>query len=294
MLRPDLDKFFKYFSQNKYLVSKAPLDGKIPEYPWRDYLLPQTEKLVDFKSKKERQLSKLVLFGVHLVDLKAMTLLDLVFEKDKNYQLRKEKTIIVGYAKIGFKDEFAKWQDKYEEDVLEHVKFDIFIEIGPRIRYFSGSKEGQKILEKLKIKYQHIEFSGAVREGELDGEMVRIKKALEKSYNKKLWQELGEKCLACGKCAIVCPTCFCFRVFDSTKKRSRSWDSCFYNEFTRVAGGHEFADEIEKKIYFWYIHKFVRIPHEFQVSGCVKCGRCIKICPVGIDVHKNIKKILKS
>lgn len=326
MKKQDFSKFLKYFlntqtvyaptlsqSRGESLIkeisksSQVKLDGRIPYYPWRDYFLPQKEELFIYKKEKleefKKEIKPQVLFGMNLPDLKALALYEQVFEKDSYYQARRRKTVIVGYVNLAAREEFAKWHEDYEENVLEHLIFDIFLEIDKKgnFKVFSGSEKGQKILEDFGYSdYQHIEFAGAVKEGELNKRMVAMKEKMEAGGNKKLWQELGEICLACGKCAIVCPTCFCFGTSDEISEnkevgcRTRCWDTCFYNQFSEVAGGHKFQEEISKRIYFWYQHKFVRIPAEFQVSGCVGCGRCIKTCPVGIDISKNKERILKG
>lgn len=326
MKKAQFNKFLKYFIKNYQVygpefdnnkqevlinkinkASQLVLDGRLPYYPWREYLLPKNECLFQYQNNELKEVSKKInpqaLFGVCVSDLKALVLYDQVFEKDSYYQAIKRNTVVIGYAKIGAKPEYSKWHEKYEEYVLEHLIFDIFLEIDEKgnIKVFSGSDKGQKILEEIGYSdYQHIEYAGVTQEGLLDDEMKKIKSKMEAKYNTKLWKELGKECLACGKCSIVCPTCFCFRTMDEVSvdkdkgARSRCWDTCFYNEFSAVAGGHEFNSDIEKKIYFWYEHKFIRIPHEFQIPGCVRCGRCIKTCPVGIDIQKNKDKLLKN
>ena len=324
MKKADFTKFVKYFLNNYQVFAptlskkrgevlikqiEKPIsvlfDGRIPYYSWRDYLLPQSENLFKYQGQEleevKEKIKPQVLLGMNLPDLKALVLYEQAFEKDSYYQARRRKTTIVGYVNLGSREEFAKWHEDYEENILEHLVFDIFLEIDKQgnFRVFSGSEKGQEILEDFGYSdYQHIEFAGTTPEGYIDPDLIKIKKKLETGESKKLWQELGEKCLACGKCAIVCPTCFCFRTCEEIFKekdkgcRIRCWDTCFYNEFSQVAGGHKFQQDIAKRIYFWYEHKFVRIPAEFQIPGCVDCGRCIKTCPVGIDISKNKQRIL--
>ena len=191
-------------------------------------------------------------------------------------------------------DEYKKrklFSHRFEEDILEHVMFDIFIakHKNGKVKIYSGSEKGQLALEKYGIKnYSHIEFAGPVSEKGPDKKMLSLKKKMEGSFNKKIWNELNKTCLACGKCSVNCPTCFCFNIEDDNnpekKSRNRKWGVCFYNDFSLMAGGHKPLDEVKKKIYFWYTHKFVRIPSEYNIPGCVSCGRCVRTCPVGIKI----------
>jgi ferredoxin len=146
--------------------------------------------------------------------------------------------------------------------------------------------------------YEHIEYAGPVPEEGLGFMCKNLINKVVKSRGSKIWKELDKKCIDCGKCAIVCPTCFCFKISDEIQKgktvRKREWDTCFYEEFSEIAGGHKFLDSTESRIYNWYDHKFVRIPKEYSMPGCVGCGRCTEVCPANIDVRKNIKRIIEE
>ena len=238
--------------------------------------------------------------GMNVLDLKAFTLYEQVFSRDPFYQKRRRNILFVGYSG-GLPADYKKFKvfsHNYEEDVLEHLVFDIFLirTRSGRLKFYSGSVRGQSVLENSGVKnYEHIEFAGPIREEGPDKKMLALKEKVEKSFKHKIWDELDKICLACGKCSIACPTCFCYDIEDkvdpANSSRERKWGNCFYNDFSRVAGGHLELDTVRKKIHFWYEHKFVRIPREYSLPGCVSCGRCVKACPVGIDIFKNIEKI---
>jgi len=280
--------------------------GALPEKSWKAYLLPPTEKIIDhIKSAPQEALSQtgqIALVGMNIVDLKALLLFDLVFSNDIYYQQRRRQLLIVGYG-ANWPYDYKKlklFSHNYEEDVLEHIPFDIFIAQikDGRYKFYSGSLKGQEFLEDSGIKnFDHIEFAGAIPEEGPDKKMMLLMEKVEKSAGKEIWQELAKKCIACGKCSIVCPTCYCFDLQDKAEvnnpRRERVWGNCFYNDFSKIAGGHKELDTVGKKIFFWYVHKFVRITFSYRVPGCVSCGRCIKVCPVGIDITKNIARIMK-
>jgi sulfhydrogenase subunit beta (sulfur reductase) len=103
------------------------------------------------------------------------------------------------------------------------------------------------------------------------------------------WAAVAARCLACGSCTQVCPTCFCHTVDDTSDligehaERWRRWDSCFTNEFSRLHGG-SVRTATSAKYRQWLSHKLGTWWDQFGTSGCVGCGRCITWCPVGIDI----------
>lgn len=282
-------------------ASELILDSRLPLYPLKQFFVPEKETLFEWCgsfSKEKGAARKIVLLGVNVLDLKAVNLYDQVFEKDSYYQARRRNLLIVGHANVPeIEDNIFEY--KYEEDILEHLPFDIFLaNAAVSCKIFTGSIKGQRILEHFGYKnYEHIQFSGPVKEGKLDERMIKLRDKLKNHHNQKLWEELGRRCIECGKCTLACPTCFCFRIDDQaglkdhSGTRQRCWDSCYYQEFSEISGGHKFLSSTAARIHFWYYHKFARIPDEFDFMGCVGCRRCTKVCPVGIDIAEVIKEI---
>lgn len=110
------------------------------------------------------------------------------------------------------------------------------------------------------------------------------------------WQEVADRCLACGSCTLVCPTCFCTSVVQrpdldrESAVADRTWDSCFTAGFAKVAGG-SFRWRTRDRYRQWLTHKFATWVDQFGSFGCVGCGRCIAWCPVGIDVRQELAAI---
>jgi NAD(P)H-flavin reductase/NAD-dependent dihydropyrimidine dehydrogenase PreA subunit len=110
------------------------------------------------------------------------------------------------------------------------------------------------------------------------------------------WKVVGDRCLACANCTLVCPTCFCTSVTQRAdldgpaRVAERSWDSCFTAGFAKVAGG-SFRSRHQDRYRQWLTHKFATWIDQFGSFGCVGCGRCIAWCPVGIDVREELAAI---
>lgn len=113
------------------------------------------------------------------------------------------------------------------------------------------------------------------------------------------WDEVAERCLSCGNCTQVCPTCFCTTnrdVSDLTgdnSERVQQWDSCFTLDFSYLNGG-SVRQSTRSRYRQWLTHKLSTWFDQFGTSGCVGCGRCITWCPVGIDMTEEVRAIGKK
>jgi ferredoxin len=225
--------------------------GNLPGNSWKEIFLPHRERLLDIKADKLQTISgqqpKTLCLGMNIVDLKALMLFDLVFANDVYYQNRRENIIIVGYSSDWPHDykKLKVFSHNFEEDVLEHVPFDIFIAKvkNNQLKFYSGSEKGRRLLEKNGINdFINIKFAGAISEAGPDKRMLMLQNKVGKSQQHGLWSLLNEICLACGKCSNVCPTCFCFDLVDrvdaNDPRRDRVRSSCFFNDFSKIAGGH--------------------------------------------------------
>jgi ferredoxin len=107
------------------------------------------------------------------------------------------------------------------------------------------------------------------------------------------WDEVAARCLACGNCTAVCPTCFCHAEIDTpapdgtSSEHERTWDSCFGEVHGHLHGFNVRAD-IRSRYRQWLTHKLATWHEQFGRSGCVGCGRCIAWCPVGIDLTEEV------
>lgn len=113
------------------------------------------------------------------------------------------------------------------------------------------------------------------------------------------WDDVAKRCLSCTNCTQVCPTCFCWDVTDVQELtdqvivRERSWDSCFNPDYSYITGGNT-RPNTRSRYRQWLTHKLASWKHQFDVSGCVGCGRCITWCPAGIDLTAEVAAIRKE
>lgn len=125
---------------------------------------------------------------------------------------------------------------------------------------------------------------------------VQARRTLQDHVEHPYWDQVAKRCLACGNCTMVCPTCFCSGVADDSDltgggvSRTRLWDSCFTHQFSYTTAG-PVRSSIRARYRHWLRHKLCTWHDQFECSGCVGCGRCITWCPVGIDLTREVAAI---
>jgi ferredoxin len=124
----------------------------------------------------------------------------------------------------------------------------------------------------------------------------KLRDLLFSNLNHPRWEEVAERCLSCGNCTSVCPTCFCHSAIEkpsldgTSSEHQREWDSCFTAGHSYLSG-KVIRDDTRKRYRQWLTHKVGSWFDQFDTSGCVGCGRCVTWCPVGIDITEELAAI---
>jgi sulfhydrogenase subunit beta (sulfur reductase) len=122
---------------------------------------------------------------------------------------------------------------------------------------------------------------------------------LAESRESPHWDDVASRCLTCGNCTMVCPTCFCTTTEDVTDltgdhaERWRRWDSCYDLDFSYLHGG-SVRTSGQARYRQWISHKLGTWHEQFGSSGCVGCGRCIAWCPAGIDITQEVAALRET
>lgn len=125
--------------------------------------------------------------------------------------------------------------------------------------------------------------------------MVGVKDKLEAMFDHPIWEQLSKKCITCGTCTFVCPTCHCFDISQENRlsegTRFRCWDSCMFTAYTEMAGGHNPRASKSARVRQRFMHKLCFFEQRYGKTLCVGCGRCVEKCPVALDITCLIDQI---
>jgi ferredoxin len=295
--------------------SEASLDYHNAKMSPKDVLFPQSEVLFRYQLKKQgveidvpaQNERDLVIFGIRPCDVRGIQVLDNVFSKnpkDPYFEERRSKTVIVG---LGCKETHnGCFCTTVGGGPCADDGSDLFlIDIGDEYLIRVISDKGEVFLKEEDLpdaETQKIATAAEVAEKaqEALGPCVDVqgsKDILTQRFNDPVWGVISEKCIGCGVCTYLCPTCHCFDICDEAVykegKQIRIWDSCQYPLFTRLASGPNPRDTVEKRIRQRIMHKFVYFPDE-QGMLCTGCGRCVIECPVNLDIREVLKILLRT
>jgi sulfhydrogenase subunit beta (sulfur reductase) len=285
---------------------------------WKKYLFPPYETLLSITSEDgtlrfrsvESKPPRYAFLGIRPCELSAISIQDSVFispsATDPHYASTRSAvfTIAVNCAvaggtcfctSMGTGPRVTSGYDLVLTEVIDRDTHEFIIE--------SGSPAGESVLEMLEGRAATDSDSAVVDSIVADTErhMGRSMKTedvydvLTSNQQSEHWDDVALRCLSCTNCTLVCPTCFCSTMEDvsdlkGTATRQRRWDSCFTMDFTNLHQ-HSVRSTTATQYRQWITHKLAYWQDQFDVIGCVGCGRCITWCPAGIDITDEVRKL---
>jgi len=279
---------------------------------WKRYLRPPRRRL--WRAEREggtlrvtpepAPTTKRAFIGVRACELAAVKAQDRILRdgayQDRDYAARREKALIVAVncgapssscfcTSMDTGPAVGEGHDIALTELLAAETHDFLC--------VAGSETGARIIVDLDLSPAD-DAAKAAAAAVIDGTKERISRRLETAGVQALlqdnpdhphWDDVAERCLSCGNCTAVCPTCFCATIEDVTSldgassERIQHWDYCFTPGFSEL-GGAPVRASVKSRYRQWMTHKLSTWIDQFGESGCVGCGRCITWCPVGIDI----------
>jgi sulfhydrogenase subunit beta (sulfur reductase) len=289
-------------------------------HSWKRFLFPPSTLLwrarrqgdgIEVEEQRADQAPRYAFVGARGCDLAAIAVQDRVFLEgrfpDPHYQARRESAFVVAVncgtaastcfcTSMGTGPRAERGYDLALTEIIDGVWHEFVVEV--------GSELGAEVLASVPHQPARVEQERAA-DAVVDGTIAQIvrrmdtegiKELLYANYDHPRWDDVANRCLTCGNCTMVCPTCFCSDVEDSTDlsgevtERRRHWDSCFTLDFSHMGPG-SVRGSTKARYRQWMTHKLATWIDQFGTSGCVGCGRCITWCPVGIDLTEEVRAI---
>ena len=282
------------------------LDYEVAELSAKTYFLPFRENLSRFQFDDEGRWTQEIRYrmqpraivGLHACDINALVRLDKVFTRDlfpsPYYLSRRKNTFIVGIDHMPCRKGFCR---SVGTDTVTHG-FDLFMtDLGDRYFVAIDSDRGFIALQHVGAR----EITDADTRAYLETraqiaaafdttiDAHNLANVLDIEFDSPVWKRWGRKCLSCGSCAMVCPTCYCYGVTEHIAMDNRSSTkvcqrhSCNFVDFAQVAGGHNFRPDREGRLKYRYYHQHRGFVEAHEQPLCVGCNRCGRVCLAGIN-----------
>ncbi|MFQ5834757.1 MAG: 4Fe-4S dicluster domain-containing protein [bacterium] len=283
-------------------VEEVLSDYTNPLKPAKEFFFPPRESLFSFKDKglepSPRWERNRIIWGIRPCDARSLSLLDKVFGgeyEDSFYLEKRKKTLLVGLACRN--PQSSCFCTSLNGGPHSTEGMDLLLTYLGEGTYFAQTvtSKGEELLNYagVGVKKEDREKKERLE----DSAKKMITKALEMPgdleaiFDDPYWERISRKCISCAICSYLCPTCHCFDLTDEGRQRIRFWDSCSFPLFTKMTSGENPRREKRRRFRQRVYHKFDYFRKNFGQIACVGCGRCVRQCPVKMDIVEVINNI---
>jgi ferredoxin len=251
-------------------------------------------------------IKKQIIFGIRPCDARAIAIIDMVFKdayEDKYYLSRRANTLLIGMGCVKPYD--SCFCTGLGLGPAEAADVDIMLtDIGGEYLIEEITDKGKELMSKttgtVDAAREDENQAGRMKKAAYDKvtrkiDTKQIAQRLPAAFeNKEYWENVAAKCVSCGICTFLCPTCYCFDINDEKLKeggeRYRNWDSCSFPLYTKMPAENP-REEKWKRVRQKVHHKYDFYPRLFNVIACTGCGRCIRLCPVNWDITQTLSSL---
>jgi sulfhydrogenase subunit beta (sulfur reductase) len=290
--------------------SVEPLKGfaQLLRYPVADYPSPDEDEFPE-----EEKFPFTIIVGARACDIYAMELVDKIESEgdfiDPFYKVRREKMLVIGAdctecGKSCFCNLLGHkpWPERGFALSVSRISGGYLVE--------TGGERGKKIIEEnsdlfAEAREQQVRAREEIRAGVVANlqeqnkgfpKAETVPEAIRESLTDEVWDEIAARCVECGACTNICPTCYCFLLYDQRTdgehfQRIFTWDSCQVTGYARMAGMLTPRPRLTDRVKHRYFHKYDYLVLSHGAIFCTGCGRCIDCCSAGIDMREAFQKV---
>ena len=283
--------------------------------PPKSNFLPAMEKLFGFRKEAgsyklepaDGEPPRQLLFGIHPCDARAIAIIDMVFKdayEDRYYLSRRQNTVLVGMTCTSAYD--SCFCTSLGFGPADPVDVDIMLtDIGDTFLIEEVTEKGKELLADAKGVVEATRDDEKKAAAARESASARVSRKIDTGEiskrlpfvfdDQEFWEKISAKCVSCGICTFLCPTCYCFDINDEmlrsdSGERYRNWDCCSFAVYTKMPVENPREEKwrrVRQKVY----HKYLFYPELFDIIACTGCGRCIRQCPVNWDITQTLSNL---